>query len=77
MLRSIKVRDYMTSHLLTFRPDTDLYRAIGLLLEHRLSAAPVLDEAGQLLGLLAETDCLRGILSGAISSRPAGWWVPA
>ncbi|WP_237044095.1 CBS domain-containing protein [Aquipseudomonas alcaligenes] len=72
MLRSIKVRDYMTTHLLTFRPDTDLYRAIGLLLEHRLSAAPVVDEAGQLLGLLAETDCLRGILSGAYFEQTGG-----
>ena len=52
MLRSIKVRDYMTTHLLTFRPDTDLYRAIELLLEHRLSAAPVVDENGQLVGAI-------------------------
>ena len=52
MLKSIKVRDYMTTHLLTFRPDTDLYRAIELLLEHRLSAAPVVDEHGRLCGAI-------------------------
>ena len=57
MLKSIKVRDYMTTHLLTFRADTDLYTAIGLLLEHRVSGAPVLDEQGALSGLLAETAC--------------------
>jgi CBS domain-containing protein len=72
MLRSIRVRDYMTTHLLTFRPDTDLYQAIGLLLEHRISAAPVVNEAGQLVGLLAETDCLRGILSGAYFEQTGG-----
>ena len=43
-----------------------------MLLEHRLSAAPVVDEAGQLLGLLAETDCLRGILSGAYFEQTGG-----
>ena len=63
MLRSIKVRDYMTTHLLTFRPDTDLYRAIELLLEHRLSAAPVVDEAGQLFGLVSIGDLVKEIIS--------------
>ena len=27
MLKSIKVRDYMTRHLVTFRSDTDLFTA--------------------------------------------------
>lgn len=65
MLKSIKVRDYMTRHLVTFRSDTDLFTAINRLLEHRISGAPVVDSQGNLIGLLSEGDCLRGILSGA------------
>lgn len=65
MLKSIKVRDYMTRHLVTFRSDTDLFTAINRLLEHRISGAPVIDSQGHLIGLLSEGDCLRGILSGA------------
>ena len=72
MLKSIKVRDYMTTHLLTFKADTDLYSAIDLLLEHRISGAPVVDDQGNLIGLLAETDCLRGILSGAYFEETGG-----
>lgn len=72
MLKSIKVRDYMTTHQVTFRADTDLYTAIDLLLEHRLSAAPVVDEQGDLIGLLTEIDCLRGILSGAYFEETGG-----
>lgn len=72
MLKSIKVRDYMTTHLVTFRGDTDLYSAIGLLLEHRISGAPVIDDQGSLIGLLSETDCLRGILSGAYFEETGG-----
>ncbi|WP_373387453.1 CBS domain-containing protein [Pseudomonas alcaligenes] len=72
MLRSIKVRDYMATHLVTFKADTDLYRAIGVLLEHRISSAPVVDEQGRLIGLLAEADCLRGILSGAYFEQTGG-----
>ena len=65
MLKSIKVRDYMPRHLVTFRSDTDLFTAINRLLEHRISGAPVVDSQGHLIGLLSEGDCLRGILSGA------------
>ncbi|TBU96473.1 CBS domain-containing protein [Phytopseudomonas dryadis] len=65
MLKSVKVRDYMTRHLVTFRADTDLFTAIDRLLEHRISGAPVVDAQGRLIGLLSEGDCLRGILSGA------------
>lgn len=52
MLKSIKVRDYMTRHLVTFRSDTDLFTAINRLLEHRISGAPVVDSQGHLIGLL-------------------------
>ena len=65
MLKSIKVRDYMTRHLVTFRSDTDMFTAINRLLEHRISGAPVVNSQGHLIGLLSEGDCLRGILSGA------------
>ncbi|MBU3058032.1 MULTISPECIES: CBS domain-containing protein [Pseudomonas] len=72
MLKSIKVRDYMTRHLVTFRSDTDLFTAINRLLEHRISGAPVVDSQGHLIGLLSEGDCLRGILSGAYYESVGG-----
>jgi CBS domain-containing protein len=72
MLKSIKVRDYMTRHLVTFRSDTDLFTAINRLLEHRISGAPVIDSQGHLIGLLSEGDCLRGILSGAYYEAVGG-----
>ena len=72
MLKSIKVRDYMTRHLVTFRPDTDLLLAIERLLEHRVSGAPVVDSQGHLIGMLSEGDCLRGILSGAYYEAAIG-----
>lgn len=62
MLNSISVRDYMTRHLLTFRVDTDLFTAIDRLLEHRVHAAPVVDEHGHLIGLLSADDCLKSVI---------------
>ena len=72
MPKSIKVRDCMTRHSVSFRAGTDLMRAIELLLEHRLSAAPVVDEHGLLIGLLSEGDCLRGMLSGSYYDAVGG-----
>jgi CBS domain-containing protein len=72
MLKSIKVRDYMTRHLVTFRSDMDLFTAINRLLEHRISGAPVVDAQGHLIGLLSEGDCLRAILSGAYYDSVGG-----
>ncbi|MFN3580436.1 MAG: CBS domain-containing protein [Pseudomonas sp.] len=72
MLKSVKVRDYMTHDLITFRAEMDLFRAIDVLIGNRISGAPVVDEAGHLLGLLSESDCLRGILSGSYFEEVGG-----
>lgn len=72
MLKSVKVRDYMTIDLVTFKADMDLFRAIDTLLVNRISGAPVVDDEGHLLGLLSESDCLRGILSGSYHEEAGG-----
>ncbi|MCL5042309.1 MAG: CBS domain-containing protein [Gammaproteobacteria bacterium] len=72
MLKSVKVRDYMTIDLVTFKADMDLFKAIDVLLNNRISGAPVVDDEGHLLGLLSESDCLRGILSGSYHEEAGG-----
>jgi len=37
----------------------DIMEAIRLLLENRISGAPVVDKLGNLVGMLSEKDCLR------------------
>ena len=51
--------DYMSSALIPLTPETDIHRAIKVLLEARVSGAPVIDESGELVGILATKDCLR------------------
>lgn len=65
MLGSMKVKDYMAKHLVTFREDTDVFEAITVLLKHKISGAPVVDKQGTLLGVLSEKDCLKTTLSSA------------
>lgn len=54
-----RVRDYMATNLVTFKRDTEVLTAIHLLLKHRISGAPVLDDSGALVGMLSEKDCLK------------------
>ncbi|MCK4938976.1 MAG: CBS domain-containing protein, partial [Rhodospirillaceae bacterium] len=59
----LSVADIMTSQLVTFTPDTNIHKAIHVLLEKRLSGAPVVDDAGTLVGILSKKDCLKIVFS--------------
>ena len=45
--------DVMVHDVVTVRPDTDVAEAIKLLTEHDVSALPVLDKDGNLVGMLS------------------------
>ncbi|MCB1664072.1 MAG: CBS domain-containing protein [Pseudomonadales bacterium] len=72
MLKSIKVRDYMTRGLITLKPDMELFEAISLLQKNRISGAPVVDENGHLIGVLSEGDCLNAIIKDIYYEEAGG-----
>lgn len=57
------VADIMTTRLITFAPDMNVHEAIRILLEQRISGAPVVDAAGALVGVLSKKDCLKIVFS--------------
>ena len=57
------VADFMATRLVTFTPDTNIHEAIHVLLEKRLSGAPVVDASGALVGVLSKKDCLKIVFS--------------
>jgi len=62
-LKSCRVRDYMAGHLVTFKPDMDVMDAIQELVKHRIAGAPVVNEQGELVGMLSELDCTQVALN--------------
>lgn len=54
-------RDWMTKQFLAFTPDSDIFEAVEKLAKGALSAAPIVDEQGKLLGMLTEKDGLRAL----------------
>jgi CBS domain-containing protein len=55
---SISIENYMATELLCLAPDDDIIHAMRLLQEKHFSGAPVLDQAGQLVGMLSQKDCM-------------------
>lgn len=58
-LKSCLVRDYMAGSIVSFKPEMDVLDAIHELVRHRIAGAPVVNDQGELVGMLSELDCLR------------------
>ena len=72
MPESITVREYMAASLVTFTPDMEVLRAIHELVEKRISGAPVLDEHGNVVGMLSEQDCMKVALQAGYYGELGG-----
>lgn len=60
----------MVTRLCTLRPDMDIYEAMERFVKQRISGAPVVNDNGELVGVLSEKDCLKVLLAGAFDQRP-------
>jgi CBS domain-containing protein len=54
----MRAKDAMTSPAITVTPQAHCKDAAALLVRHRISALPVVDDAGRLVGLVSEADLL-------------------
>jgi CBS domain-containing protein len=63
MLKDIDLKHYMVPNPATARPQDNLLSAIHTILVNNVSGLCVIDDNNILVGVLSETDCLRGILS--------------
>jgi CBS-domain-containing membrane protein len=64
--------DMMTSPVVTIGPEATVRDAAWIMLTHRISAVPVLDRQGRLVGILSEGDLLRRAETG--TQRRRSWW---
>lgn len=71
-LRSVLVKDWMAANLVTLSPDMDVMDAVARLVEGRIAGAPVVDNHGNLVGLLSEFDCMRVALDSAYHGEWGG-----
>lgn len=71
----MKAKDVMVSEVVTVHPETTIAEAVALLDKHDVSALPVVDAGGHLLGIISEADLVRRVEIGTEKHRP--WWMEA
>lgn len=71
----MKVVDVMTTEVVTVDPEASVHDVARLLLDNAVSAVPVMDARGHVLGMVGEGDLLRRHETGTERRRP--WWLRA
>jgi CBS domain-containing protein len=66
-------KDVMTTNVITVSPETSVQEVAQCLLERGISAVPVVDAAGKLLGIVSEGDLMRRSETG--TERKPSWWL--
>ncbi len=72
MKKSISAREYMSEHPHTVNPESNVFEAIRLIIEHKLSGLTVTDAENNIVGVISEVDCLRAILDGSYYGEVGG-----
>jgi len=66
-------RDVMTTDVLTVTPDMNVRTIAQSLLDRRISAVPVVDQQGHVMGIVSEGDLMRRAEPG--TERHRSWWL--
>ena len=69
----MKAADVMVTKVISVTPDVLVQDVAYILLSNRISAVPVVDDNGQLLGIVSEGDLMRRAEAGTGRHRP--WWL--
>ncbi|MFC1825833.1 CBS and ACT domain-containing protein [Thermodesulfobacteriota bacterium] len=63
LISKIKVRDLMKKPVITIPPDHTVEEAAAILLEKKISGLPVVDDKGQVVGVITRSDLFRVLIS--------------
>lgn len=69
----MQAKDIMTKDVLIARPNTGIAEIAGMMVENRISALPISDPDGQLVGIVSEGDLMRRAEIGTEKQR--SWWL--
>jgi CBS domain-containing protein len=69
----MKARDVMVSRVITVKPSSSIKEVANIFLERRISAAPVVDDQGKLIGIISEGDLMHRAEAG--TERHRSWWL--
>ena len=73
----ITIRQVMNPNVVAIRPETTLAEAIGFLTKHHIGGAPVVNERGELLGMISELALIDVVFDEAVRSEPISKFMTA
>jgi CBS domain-containing protein len=71
-MKAAKAADVMVSKVITVGPDTAVREIANVLFTNRISAVPVVDDDGVLVGIVSEGDLIHRVEVG--TDREYSWW---
>jgi CBS domain-containing protein len=66
----LKVKDYMTRSLITFKPSQSVQEVVEALIKYKISGGPVVNEKQELIGIISEGDCLKQLSESRYYNMP-------
>ena len=66
----LKVRDYMTTNLVTFTPNQSVQEVVEAIIKHKISGGPVVNEKNDLVGIISEGVCLKQLSESRYYNMP-------
>lgn len=67
---ALKVKDYMTTKLITFKPDQSVQEVVEALIKNKISGGPVVNHRNELVGIISEGDCLKQLSESRYYNMP-------
>lgn len=68
--KSLLVRDYMSSNLITFSKHQSILEVMRILIRKKISGGPVVDDLSRLVGVISEADCIKHLSEGKCFNQP-------
>lgn len=66
----ILVSDFMTKKLITFKASQSVLSVMNTLIKKRISGGPVVNDNGELIGIISEGDCIKQISESRYYNMP-------
>ena len=63
LLSELKVKDIMSKNIISIGPEDTVEKAAVIMLEHRISGLPVVNEKGKLVGIITQGDIFKVLVS--------------
>lgn len=67
----LRVKDYMTKKLITFKPEQSVEEVIVALIKYKISGGPVVNNNNELVGIISEGDCIKHISENRYHNLPS------